>query len=123
MIAAIAVPRNVTAITSVASRIQVFTADVYAKKKLTTVAGTSISTRLHAGTCRLSVTSATFSGRIRSNAAAKITRVDDRKSVPDQPRYQAPNTTIRRPARNELWNHIPTSSGGYDHTGMGAFGM
>ena len=30
------------------------------------------------------------SGRTRSNAAAKIIRVEDRNSVPDQPRNHAP---------------------------------
>ena len=56
-------------------------------------AGISISIRAHTGTCRRSVTSATRSGRIRSNAAAKITRVDDRNSVPAQPRNQAPKAS------------------------------
>ena len=45
------------------------------------------------GTARRSETCAARSGRTRSNAAAKIIRVDDRNSVPDQPRNQAPNST------------------------------
>ena len=59
------------------------------------------------GTARRSETRAAASGRTRSNAAAKIIRVDDRNSVPDQPRNHAPKTTtiaiwkIRLSIRNE----------------------
>ena len=45
------------------------------------------------GTARRSDTWAAWSGSTRSKAAAKIIRVDDRKSVPDQPRNQTPNST------------------------------
>ncbi len=43
-----------------------------------------MSTSDQTGTRRFSDTCAAPSGRIRSNAAAKITRVDDRNSVPTQ---------------------------------------
>ena len=52
------------------------------------------------GTCRFSDTSATFSGRMRSKAAAKITLVEDRNSVPAHPRNQAPNSTVRSTPMN-----------------------
>src|ERR687891_2252374 len=93
IIAAIDVPKNVTAMTSVASRMNVAKSDVYTYSQLTTIDGTSINSSAQYGTCRRSDTSATFSGRMRSNAAAKITRVDDRNSVPAQPRNQAPKTS------------------------------
>ena len=39
-----------------------------------------------------------------------------------------PSLGMTREARRiaamaELWKNIPTNSGGYDHTGIGAFGM
>src|SRR6266508_863067 len=101
--AAIAVPRNVTAMTRVASRMYVAKLLVYAYRAPTPIEGTSISTRAHTGTCRRSDTSATRSGRIRSNAAAKITRVDDRKSVPAHPRNQAPNISTMIACTIVLW--------------------
>ena len=60
-------------------------------------------TSAHTGTCRFSDTSATFSGRIRSNAAAKITRVDDRNSVPAHPRNHAAKATTMRAWMMVLW--------------------
>ena len=63
----------------------------YAGVPLTTSDGTSMRINAQTGTCRFSDTSATRSGRIRSNAAAKITLVEDRKSVPVQSSHQAPN--------------------------------
>ncbi len=101
--AAIAVPKNVTAITSVASRMYVANLLVYAYKAPTATEGTSINTSAHTGTCRFSETSATFSGSTRSNAAAKITRVDERNSVPAQPRNQAPNASTITAVISELW--------------------
>ena len=56
--------------------------------------GTMMNRRAMIGTARRSETRAALSGRTRSNAAAKIIRVDDRNSVPDQPRNHAPNSTI-----------------------------
>ncbi len=48
------------------------------------------------GTARVSDTRPAHSGSIRSKAAAKIIRVDDRNSVPVQPSHHAPkaNTMI-----------------------------
>src|SRR5881396_2180651 len=108
MVAAIAVPKNVTAITSVASRMYVLKAVVYAQIALTTIDGTSIKINAQTGTCRLSDTSATRSGRIRSNAAAKITLVDDRNNVPAHPTNQAPKTSTKREPMRLLWKYMPT---------------
>ena len=76
---------------------------MYAYNAPTAIEGTSISTNAHTGTCRFSETSATFSGSTRSNAAAKITRVDDRNSVPAHPRNHAPNASTMSAEISELW--------------------
>ena len=54
--------------------------------------GTMISRSAIHGTPR-SETRAAASGRTRSNAAAKIIRVDDSQRVPAQPMNHAPNRT------------------------------
>ena len=64
------------------------------------------------GTARRSDTWAAWSGRTRSNAAAKIIRVDDRKSVPDQPRNQTPNSTTIPIWKSELSIRYEAMSGG-----------
>ena len=64
------------------------------------------------GTARRSDTWAAWSGRTRSKAAAKIIRVDDRNSVPDQPRNQTPNRTTIPIWKSELSMRYDASSGG-----------
>src|ERR1700733_10782864 len=76
--------RYVTAMTSVASSVKVGTVELYAYSAASPTAGSSISTSDHTGTRRFSDTCAAPSGRIRSKAAAKMTRVDDRNRVPTQ---------------------------------------
>ena len=64
------------------------------------------------GTARRSDTWAAWSGRTRSNAAAKIIRVDDRNSVPDQPRNHTPNSTTIPIWKIELSMRYEARSGG-----------
>jgi hypothetical protein len=78
---------------SVASNVNARTSAEYEYKTLTMIAGTMMNSRATTGTPRFSDTCAARSGRIRSNAAAKIIRVDDRNNVPDHPRNHAPNRT------------------------------
>src|SRR5919106_5423626 len=85
MVAAIDVPRNVTAMTSVASRVRVRKFELYAYTALTMIDGISIRAMAPYGTWRFSDTFPAHSGRTRSNAAAKITLVEDRNRVPDHP--------------------------------------
>src|SRR3989304_9009403 len=88
MIAEIVVPRNVTAITSVEHKVSVWKlAILYANRYATTIDGTTINNNALTGVPVL-FTSATFSGSRRSNAAAKITRVEERNTVPLQPNHQ-----------------------------------
>ncbi len=60
--------------------------------------GMVISTRATTGTPP-EVTFAAPSGRMRSNADAKIMRVDERKSVPNQPK-----SSSEMPAMRMIWN-------------------
>src|SRR5215210_2584829 len=80
--------------------------------------GIMISARAAHGTPR-SETRAAHSGRTRSNAAAKIIRVEDRNSVPVQPSHQAPkaNTMIAW----MMWLSIrnDASNGGKPQIGTG----
>ena len=78
--------------------------------------GTSIRTSAMTGTCRFSETSATLSGRILSNAAAKITRVEERNSVPAHPRNHAPNRSTMIAETSEFLKKKPTINGGYVQT-------
>ncbi len=64
------------------------------------------------GTPRRSETRAAHSGRTRSNAAAKIIRVDDSQSVPAQPRNQTPNRTTTTIWAMWLSMRYETSNGG-----------
>ena len=59
---------------------------MYAYSAASPTAGSSISTSDATGTRRFSETWAAASGSTRSKAAAKMTRVEDRKSVPTQPK-------------------------------------
>src|SRR6478735_8385367 len=89
IVAAIAVPKKVTAMTSDASRVS-FEKPVTNEYRYETITpGTMMSSNAYHGTPR-SETRPAHSGRTRSNAAAKIIRVDDSQRVPAQPRNHTP---------------------------------
>src|SRR5487761_29605 len=114
---AIAENRYVTAMTSVASSVYVWNDELYEYSAASPTAGSSISTSDHTGTRRFSDTWAAPSGRIRSNAAAKITRVDDRNSVPTHAKNHRLIRRIRITSKAWLFTSQPTSIGGYGKTG------
>jgi len=68
---------------------------------------------------RFSETSAARSGSTRSKAAAKMTRVEDRKSVPTQPKNHRLITRIRMTWKALLCTSQPANMNGYGQTGMG----
>src|SRR3972149_11151988 len=86
---ATAVPKKVMAMTSVASSTMVCMLtmlNAYMIEMITE--GMAISSKALTGVLvRVSIFD-THSGNIRSRAAAKITRVEDRNTVPDQPNHQ-----------------------------------
>src|ERR671925_873036 len=90
----------------------------YAYSAEITIDGTSMRASAPVGTCRRSETFAAHSGRIRSKAAAKITRVDERKSVPAHPMNQAPNARMKSAWNAALWMKKLASSGGYGKIGI-----
>src|SRR5580700_12058692 len=92
---AIALNRYVTAMTKVASRVYDANVELNAYSAPNPTAGSSISTSEATGTRRFSETCAAASGSTRSNAAAKMTRVEDRNSVPTQPKNHRLSTRIR----------------------------
>src|SRR5512145_1942351 len=57
------------------------------KRYATRMEGTTINNKALTGVPVRSSTSATFSGSKRSKAAAKITRVEERNTVPHQPNH------------------------------------
>ena len=61
----------------------------------------------------------TPSGSARSNAAAKITRVDDRNTVPTQPKNHSERTATRRNWSTGLPRNEAASRPGYGHTPVG----
>src|SRR5262245_1722683 len=87
MIAAIVEPRKVTAITSVEARVRLAKPKTFHTYSAETISpGTTISASAQIGVRVRGSTVATASGSSRSKAAAKITRVEDRKIVPAQPK-------------------------------------
>src|SRR6516164_10576294 len=86
MTTAIALNRYVTALTSTPSSVYCANVVLYAYSAPRPTAGSSMSTSDGNGTRRFSDTCAAASGRTRSKAAAKMTRVEDRNSVPTQPK-------------------------------------
>src|SRR2546421_12958844 len=58
-------------------------------------------------------------GRTRSKAAAKITRVEDRKRVPAQPKNHRPMTMIKRAWKRWLLTRNPANITGYGQMGTG----
>src|ERR671929_551139 len=67
----------------------------------------------------LRLTLATDSGSTRSNAAAKITRVDDRKTVPTQPKNHSDSTPTSRNCSTGEPRNDAASSPGYGQTPVG----
>ena len=108
MIAATTVPRNVTAITAVASRKTACSlVPPNAHSALTTSDGRIIKASDPYGTRRLDEMLAAHAGSTRSNAAAKITRVEDRNSVPAQPKNHRPMTRMISAWRRWLFTSQP----------------
>ena len=64
-------------------------------------------------------TLATDSGSTRSNAAAKITRVEDRNTVPTQPKNHSDRIAIRTNWSTGLPRNDAASRPGYGHTPVG----
>jgi len=83
-------------------------------------AGSSISTSEATGTRRFSETCAAASGSTRSKAAAKMTRVEDRNSVPTQPKNHRLNSRIRMTWNAELCTSQEAISTGYGKIGSTA---
>src|SRR5580765_5070102 len=94
MMAATVVARKVRARTAVASRNTLWKFGLYAHTALTTSDGMIISASEPYGARRLAEMLAAHDGSTRSNAAAKITRVEERKRVPAQPKNHRPMTMI-----------------------------
>src|SRR5919108_2135361 len=67
----------------------------------------------------LRLTLAAPSGSTRSNAAAKTTRVDDRKTVPTQPKNHSESTATSRNCSTGLPKKDAASKPGYGHTPVG----
>src|SRR3954451_20348507 len=80
--------------------------------------GTSMRASATIGT-PLRLTLATDSGRTRSNAAAKITRVEDRNTVPTQPKNHSDSTATSRNCNTGEPRNDAASSPGYGHVPVG----
>src|SRR3972149_4963543 len=100
---ATAVPKKVVAMTSGASSTMVCMLtmlNAYMTEMITE--GMTISSKALTGVLvRVSIFD-THSGSIRSRAAAKITRVEDRKTVPDQPKHQKLTAATTRNCSSRL---------------------
>src|SRR5580700_10305248 len=120
MTTAIALNRYVTAMTSVASSVYDANVELYEYSAPNPTAGSSISTSEATGTRRFSETCAAASGSTRSNAAAKMTRVEDRNSVPTQPKNHRLNSRIRMTWNAELCTSQAAISTGYGKIGSTA---
>src|SRR5207247_10019379 len=95
MTTAMALNRYVTAVTSTPSSVYCANVVLYAYSAPRPTAGSSMSTSEANGTRRFSETCVAASGSTRSKAAAKMTRVEDRNSVPTQPKNHRLMTRIR----------------------------
>src|SRR5579859_1372363 len=87
---------------------------------LTTIDGTIIKASEPYGTRRLAEMFAAHEGSTRSNAAAKMTRVEDRNRGPAQPRNQTPITMMSRAWKRWLSTSQPANITGYGHVPTGA---
>src|SRR6266566_1747333 len=119
MIAATTVAKNVNARTAVASRKTLVKLGLYAYTALITSDGTIIKTREPYGTRRLAEMFAAQAGSTRSNAAAKMTRVEDRNRVPAQPKNHRPMTMMSRAWKRWLLTKKPANITGYGQIGTG----
>src|SRR5713226_7394624 len=81
---------------------------------MTAIDGTTIKTSAPYGTRRVAEMLAAHAGSTRSNAAAKMTRVDDRNRVPAQPKNQAPSTRSRM-----IWKRWLSTSQPANMSGLG----
>src|ERR1700733_13921938 len=114
---AIALNRYVTAMTSVASSVYDANVELYAYSAPNPTAGSSISTSEATGTRRFSETCAAASGSTRSKAAAKMTRVEDRNSVPTQPKNHRLISSSKMTWTALLWISQEAISTGYGKIG------
>src|ERR1700730_1320134 len=87
---------------------------------LITIEGTTIKTSEPYGTRRFAEMFAAHEGRTRSKAAAKMTRVEERKSVPAQPKNQRPITRMSNAWNRWLLTSQPANMTGYGHVPTGA---
>src|SRR5580700_4696943 len=117
---AIALNRYVTAMTKVASRVYDANVELNAYSAPNPTAGSSISTSEATGTRRFSETCAAASGSTRSKAAAKMTRVEDRNSVPTQPKNHRLISRITMTWKAELCTSQAAIITGYGKTGSTA---
>src|ERR1700730_2713726 len=81
--------------------------------------GTIIRISAPYGTRRLAEMLAAQDGSTRSNAAANMTRVEDRNSVPAQPKNHRPMTMINRAWKRWLSTRNPANITGYGQIGTG----
>ena len=102
-IAARVVPKNVIAITRVASNTIVCMPTIFQAYMIEIItAGITISSKAFTGVRVRDSIFDTHSGSMRSKAAAKITRVDERNTVPDQPIHQKLTARTTRNCRKRL---------------------
>ena len=113
------VPRKVTAITRVASRTMVWKLTMLKAYRIEMITeGITISSNALIGVRVFGSILETHSGSMRSSAAAKITRVEDRKTVPDQPNHHIPTRKIMISCRARLPVRKEANCTGYGQTGI-----
>ena len=81
--------------------------------------GSSISASAPMGTCVRSSTLAAHSGRIRSKAAAKIMRVELRKTLPAHPKNHSERRSRSTTWTNPFEKNIAASMPGYGNQYVG----
>src|SRR5581483_2712921 len=86
---------------------------------LTTIDGTIIRISDPYGTRRLAEMLAAHAGSTRSNAAAKMTRVEDRNSVPAHPKNHSAMTMMSTAGKKWLGTSQPANITGYGQIGTG----
>src|SRR6202140_5962434 len=89
---------------------------------LMTIDGTIIRISAPYGTRRLAEMLAAHDGSTRSKAAAKMTRVEERNTVPAQPKNHRPMTMISRAWNRWLLTRKPANMTGYGQIGTGGAG-
>src|SRR5256885_11506301 len=120
MAAATTVPKKVMAMTPVAQRKMPWKLGRNAQRALTTREGTIMRISEPYGTRRFAEILAAHSGSTRSKAAAKITRVEDRNTVPAQPKNHKPITRMISAWRRWLFTSQPAYMTGQGQPGTGA---